>query len=580
MKLIHLSGLERYLKTSKNSNIILSWNLNNDYFKHFKKKEIFYVSKVWQKNKFKVKNKVIKLRKKILPQLKKQLNLINKINYSKKEWEILLEPWLFIYLYSMYFRWIVINELISKYKNFRYFEIKNKKNIPFFDTLQYAKLMNNDDVCNHLLLQDILKFKKITKGKIKTNYNFTIQKKKLISKIFTQIKNSPLFILYEKIICKIFNIKILVNLRTKKINFLKLCFKLNVIPFKGLSIFSRDKLINISNRNDFNKIKRFKLKIEMKKKDNFEKYIINRIQNDIPRVYIENFFDIKKIHANQLSKTNIVVTDTMHVYNPIFKSWLAYKKNLNKKFKIITSDHGGIYGGQQIYNYNLAISTIDFKNQKNINKKQLSLPCLFLNKHKCKFKNKILLVCKDITKYPRAFRGPICDEINYEINQIKKVIKCIDNSLKDKIFIRPYLVENGWRPHKEYKKIIGVEKIAYSNNLYSKLKEEAYIKIVTYPQTAFLECLINGPTFLLFDPKYYNDSKQNKKYMKILFKNKIAFKSGKQLAIHLNQIEKNILSWWQQKKIQNSVNLFINKTSIYNDDPTSDWAKNLKKIIS
>ena len=160
------------------------------------------------------------------------------------------------------------------------------------------------------------------------------------------------------------------------------------------------------------------------------------------------------------------------------------------------------------------------------------------------------------------------------------MIKCIDNSLKDKIFIRPYLVENGWRPHKEYKKIIGVEKIAYSNNLYSKLKEEAYIKIVTYPQTAFLECLINGPTFLLFDPKYYNDSKQNKKYMKILFKNKIAFKSGKQLAIHLNQIEKNILSWWQQKKIQNSVNLFINKTSIYNDDPTSEWAKNLKKIIS
>ena len=84
MKLIHLSGLERYLKTSKNSNIILSWNLNNDYFKHFKKKEIFYVSKVWQKIKFKVNNKVIKLIKKIHTQIKKQLNLINKINYSKK----------------------------------------------------------------------------------------------------------------------------------------------------------------------------------------------------------------------------------------------------------------------------------------------------------------------------------------------------------------------------------------------------------------------------------------------------------------------------------------------------------------
>ena len=98
--------------------------------------------------------------------------------------------------------------------------------------------------------------------------------------------------------------------------------------------------------------------------------------------------------ATKAAKTNIVVTDTMHIYNPIFKSWLAYKKNLNKEFKIITSDHGGMYGGLQIYDYNLAISTIDFKNQTNINKKQLSLPCLFLNKHKLNFIK--LEECKEI----------------------------------------------------------------------------------------------------------------------------------------------------------------------------------------
>ena len=57
MKLIHLSGLERYLKTSKNSNIILSWNLNNNYFKHFKKRK-FYVSKVWQKINLKLRIKL------------------------------------------------------------------------------------------------------------------------------------------------------------------------------------------------------------------------------------------------------------------------------------------------------------------------------------------------------------------------------------------------------------------------------------------------------------------------------------------------------------------------------------------
>ena len=38
--------------------------------------------------------------------------------------------------------------------------------------------------------------------------------------------------------------------------------------------------------------------------------------------------------------------------------------------------------------------------------------------------------------------------------------------------------------------------------------------------------------------------------MDILFKNKIAFKNGKDLALHLNKIENNIEGWWRQKKFR------------------------------
>ena len=124
-----------------------------------------------------------------------------------------------------------------------------------------------------------------------------------------------------------------------------------------------------------------------------------------------------------------------------------------------------------------------------------------------------------------------------------------------------------------------IKKIIYSNNTYEKLRQNAIIKIVTYPQTAFLECVINGPTFLLFDPIHYNETKQNEKFMKILFKNKIAFKNGEELAIHLNKIENNILSWWYQKKIQNCINLFINNTNVFSKDPTISWAENINKIF-
>ena len=79
MKLIHFSSLENNLNCSKDNNIILSWNLNNNYFKNFKKKEIFYISKIWQRNKFKVKNKVLSLRINFLSQLHRELNLVHKI---------------------------------------------------------------------------------------------------------------------------------------------------------------------------------------------------------------------------------------------------------------------------------------------------------------------------------------------------------------------------------------------------------------------------------------------------------------------------------------------------------------------
>ena len=160
MKLVHLSSLEKYLKPSKKTNIILSWNLNNDYFKNYQKKEIFDITKFWQKNKFKIKDDVLKTRNKFFPKLKTQLNLMHKINYSQKEWEIILEPWFNFYLSSMNFRWRIINELIYKYKNFHHLEIKTKKNIPVFDTLHYLKLITYSDIFNHLLLQDILRFKK------------------------------------------------------------------------------------------------------------------------------------------------------------------------------------------------------------------------------------------------------------------------------------------------------------------------------------------------------------------------------------------------------------------------------------
>ena len=580
MRLIHFTGLENYLDCSKFQNIILSPNINNDYTDQIKKK-IYYLSNNWQKNKVKIENKVIALREKLLLQLTKELNSINKVNFTKKDWEVLIEPWLHMYLASNYFRWLIVSDLISIHKKFSYLEIKIKNKIPVFDTLQFYEFNHNDDVYNHLMFQNILEFKnkknflqkKVLKKKIFYLNNI------FINKIYTKIKTNVFFNLYEKIILKFNNIKTLINIRTKKINFIKLCLKLNILGFKGSTIFNREKLINISNMNSHEIVKRKNLKLNSDNKNEFENYIFNQIKEDIPRVFIENFEDIKRLHENKLTKIKTVISDTHHRFNPIFKSWLAHQKNLNKNLKIITADHGGIYGAKSIFNYNNAISSIVFKYQKKVLKNQISLPCLFLHKNKKVPNNKILIICKDIPKYPRHFlNGPMCEEIISEFEQVKNFIENTDTKIKKKILIRPFTRRTGWNLDKKYEKIVGKRNMIYSKKDYDKLRDGATIRIVNYPQTAFLESIINGPTFLLFNKKFYYEYEHNKKFMNILFKNKIAFENGKKLSSHLNKIDPYIMEWWNEKKIKESINIYMDNLNIYSENPIKSWAKSIRNI--
>ena len=99
--------------------------------------------------------------------------------------------------------------------------------------------------------------------------------------MYTKIKNNFFLILYEKIISNIFQIKTLINLRTRKINFIKICLKLKILPFKGLSVFDRNNLIKITKKENFNKKKRLNLKFTLKSNGKFENYIFEKIKNDI-----------------------------------------------------------------------------------------------------------------------------------------------------------------------------------------------------------------------------------------------------------------------------------------------------------
>ena len=461
-KLLHFSGLEKYINTKHYYNIVLSWNLNNadNFYEKINNKKIIFVSKIWDKNKKRIKNKVIKIRKQILKGLCRELNKINKINYSFKAWEILLEPWLSIYIESNYFKWILIEEIYKSYPEFKYLKININKDLPEFDTLQYTEKCFDDDLNNHLTFQKILSFKKLDK------HRKIINKKKIYKfnkKFFCRnVKHNIFFLIYEKLIHKLSLNKVLIHIRTKKINFLNLCFRLKTFPFKGTQLFDRRLLINIFNTSKYSLIERKKINIPKTKLKNFDNYIFEQIKFDLPLCIIEDFHKIKNLHKDYLQNISLVLTDTIHRYNTIFKSWLAEKKNFKKDFKIITSDHGGIYGnGLRSYSYDKNIADINIKFRKTISDNQISLPSLFLNKESYSHRkeNKILIIGHDTSKYPRNFfTGPISEQIMFQYKHVKRFIKNFKNKSNKEVFIRPYLINNGWKLTELYQKTVGKKK--------------------------------------------------------------------------------------------------------------------------
>ena len=71
MKFIHFSGLEKKLNCKHYKNVLLSCNLNENYFNNYKNRENFYISKFWHKNRKKLKKKSINIKKNFITPIKK-----------------------------------------------------------------------------------------------------------------------------------------------------------------------------------------------------------------------------------------------------------------------------------------------------------------------------------------------------------------------------------------------------------------------------------------------------------------------------------------------------------------------------
>ena len=116
------------------------------------------------------------------------------------------------------------------------------------------------------------------------------------------------------------------------------------------------------------------------------------------------------------------------------------------------------------------------------------------------------------------------------------------------------------------------EKYYEKNRVFHKFQKFSKITLCAFPETAFLESMLNGPTILVNDFKkkpIINDDMFN--YLQ-LEENKISFPTVEEAVEHINNIWNNVEQWWEQDSIKELLEKFKHCLCKYDSNALKTWS--------
>ena len=478
--------------------------------------------------------------RKVIRFLSLELNSKHKINYTLKQWEIILGPWLIKFIEIYFDRYESVNSIKKKVKvnvvDCSYFN-PAPKDCQNFINLYYSKEWNyfiSTEIIKDLNKKNFVTIKKNQKLK---NQNYKIKKKPYLFSLLNLFKN-------EKILIQ--------STGLKKYNLIKLFMFMNIFPYKNYvleinPLYPKFKKIDRSlNLNNFD----FKNK--------FEKIFIKNLKKHIPINFLEGF----SYHLDLARSLNYypknIITSQLHLNSDIFKIWVSLPEM--KKSNLYIWSHGGrdLVQNSNGLNHELRICKKIFGLKKNRNKKIIDSPRPYLiNYLQNKFKKKILLIDLERSPFNILNFGPtsmmIKQSVLKTIELSKKIIAC--HQLKNDFKIVPYK-NQGYNTHHYYKKILGNDFVAKPKTMFQEYKK-AKIVICRYPLTAYIESFFSAPT-LLYVPEKWHFSQEFKKKLPMLKKNKLVFIDSEDLLNHLQKINEDPEKWWESASVEKAKNEIIN----------------------
>ncbi len=512
------------------------------------------------------------------------LNHIHGTNKSTRYWRILVGPWLFNFIQICFDRWEMI-DLASQDPNIKktkLIKIDNKSIIPK-DFSQFVRYFEQDK-WNHWIYGEIIKYRKLFEVvSIKSSqYSHNIEKKLTYRNSFTkrgilsfvQQLFKPLFKpFYQDKKCFIYSC----NFGLISTALLELSLK--EFPSIGKPVSTSVKKVDNH--------KRKKMNFNVLAKNDFEKFLVMLVSEQIPTCYVEGFSSLEKINARMPWPLNpkVILTATGCFYDESFKAWVAEK--VENGSALLCVQHGGHYGTGRVSSWE--------SHERKISDKFLSwgwpgervdsLPSPKLNTAKNikrNIKSKKCLLVQNVTlRYSYTMFSSVVSSMQIDyFNQQFKFVETLSNRIKDDLVVRLFPNDYGWKQKERWNDKFPDIMLDDSSSFNYQINN-AKIVVSTYNATTYLETFVADiPTLIFWDPEHWESNVDSKHYFEILNSAGILHFTPESAANKLNEIWDNTEDWWSSSEVQQAINIFCNQYAQTSNIYINKWKMYLSKTVN
>jgi putative transferase (TIGR04331 family) len=520
---------------------------------------------------------------KTLVQLSDSVNKIHGESHSVRYWRIIIGPWLYYFILTLYDRYQsiltaqssgkVTNMLILKYKagewipkdfnEFKEWSFKDEYNhylcsqiVEFTDKLPYEiKNIQRSATTEKESKQGMVSSKNIIKNILKMSYKFT-----------------PDF----------FNRVVFVSSYLGKNDLIKLQLTLGQFPY----LFPPEVKIPVSEI-DFNKRRDIYLNLH---DDNEFIHLLSRLlPGQIPQCYLESYYYIKKEAIKSFpSRPKIIFTANAHIADEGFKIWTA--SCIEEGTMFIGTQHGGAEGmvlwcWLEDHQYAVWDKYYSWGWEDDLRKKIKPLPAAKLNNMKRiqpNRKGRILMVVYSFPRYFYNMATTIVGASGYNtyLNNIFAFMKFLKNMTRELLTVRLYPDDYKCCQKERFaEKYPDVECYLGKMTMYEQLTDSRLFIGTAANATTYLEAFAaNFPSILFWNPEHGEIRPIAQPFFDKLWDAGILHDTPQSAAKLVNEIYDDPLSWWQQPEVQKAKDEFCLQFARTSKNWRKEWAENLKGL--